>query len=142
MSYSANSSNYILLILVLGYVSFSSLGVMIIPWTLIGELLPIEVTLYLKFSIVDILILFIFKIVYQVKGKLGGLIISIAYVLMFGMVKMFPYVMDWLDTEKMFYLFAANSSLGVLYTYVYLPETLGKTFKQIESYFVSESMKK
>ena len=39
-----NSSNEILLLLcILGYVCFSALGVLIIPWTLISELFPIEV---------------------------------------------------------------------------------------------------
>lgn len=33
-----------LLITILCYISFSSLGVMILPWTLISELFPIEVS--------------------------------------------------------------------------------------------------
>lgn len=32
-----------LLIMILCYISFSSLGVMVLPWTLISELFPIEV---------------------------------------------------------------------------------------------------
>lgn len=74
----------------------------------------------------------------QVKGKLGGLIISIAYILMFAAVKLFPYVMDYLGTEKLFYLIALNSFFGVIFTYFYLPETLGKSFNEIEMFFVSK----
>lgn len=69
------------------------------------------------------------------KGKLGGLVISIAYILMFGVVKMFPFVMDYLGIEKLFYLFAVNSLFGVIFTYFFLPETLGKSFKEIEMFF-------
>lgn len=32
-----------LLIMILSYIAFSSLGVMVLPWTLISELFPIEV---------------------------------------------------------------------------------------------------
>lgn len=69
------------------------------------------------------------------KGKLGGLVVSIAYVMMFGAVKSFPYAMDYLGVQQLFYLFALNSFMGVMFTYLYLPETLGKTFKDIEMFF-------
>lgn len=72
------------------------------------------------------------------KGKLGGLVISIAYVLMFCVVKMFPFVMDNLGIEKVFYLFAVNSLMGVVFTYFFLPETLGKSFKEIEIFFAAK----
>lgn len=72
------------------------------------------------------------------KGKLGGLVISIAYVLMFCVVKMFPFVMDNLGIEKVFYLFAVNSLMGVVFTYFFLPETLGKSFQEIEMFFAAK----
>lgn len=55
---------------------------------------------------------------------------------MFGAVKMFPYILDFIGTEKTFFMFAINSFMGVAFTYFYLPETLGKSFKEIEKSFV------
>lgn len=145
-------NDYILLICVLGYISCSSLGVMVIPWTLIGELLPIEVrhsNKFCEFFFFEIefspqmkrnSIKFLFFFV-QVKGKLGGVVISMAYVSMFLVVKIFPYIMDWLSIQTIFYMFAVNSFIGVVYTYAYLPETLGKSLKEIEMFFCAQKMR-
>lgn len=69
------------------------------------------------------------------KGKLGGVIIAAVYVMMFGVVKVFPYAMDWLGVQGIFYVFATNSFVGTVFVFIYLPETLGKSFEQIEAKF-------
>lgn len=107
----------VLLGCVLGYVSFCALGVMVIPWILIGEVLPT-----------------------QVKGTLGGFVMAAAYVLMFGAVKVFPYAMDRLGAQGLFYVFSTTSFLGVVYVFVYLPETLGRSFEEIERRFRPSSV--
>lgn len=105
------SDNFSLICLLL-YVCFGSLGYLVIPWTLIGELLPIKV-----------------------RGKLGGCLISLAYVLMFIVVKTFPYLLDTFKMPCLFIVIAMFNLLSVSFVFFYLPETLGKSFAEIENYF-------
>ena len=115
-SVSTSSSNeYLMLLCILGYVCFGSVGVLIIPWTLIGELFPIKV-----------------------KGKLAGLTISLAYVLMFIVLKIFPYALQLLTTPGIFLVFSINSFLCCLFVFIFLPETHGKSFSQIENHFMAK----
>ncbi|XP_018561702.1 facilitated trehalose transporter Tret1-like isoform X1 [Anoplophora glabripennis] len=107
------SNDNIPLYCILSYVSFSSLGVLVIPWTLIGELLPVKV-----------------------RGKLGGFLISFAYVIMFVVVKMFPYLLNTFSLQYLFYLMSVISLFSFAFFYFFLPETLGKSFSDIEKYYV------
>lgn len=106
------TSNNLISYLVLIYICFSSIGYFVIPWTLISEILPIKV-----------------------RGKIGGLMISVAYVFMFGIVKSFPFILDNVKFNHLFYgLFLANVC-GLIFMKYNLPETLGKSFVEIEEYF-------
>ncbi|KAH1011148.1 hypothetical protein HUJ04_000576 [Dendroctonus ponderosae] len=106
------STNKMSLFLVLGYVCFSSFGYLVIPWTLIGELLPVKV-----------------------RGKLGGVIVSVAYILMFGVVKIFPFLMESVTMDHLFIILGLINTLGLVFLYIWLPETLGKTFEEISEKF-------
>lgn len=74
------------------------------------------------------------------KGKLGGIIIGAAYLFMFATVRIFPFALDWLGAEGIFFVFAATSFAGVIFIYFFLPETFGKTLDEIEHHFVDGRM--
>lgn len=103
---------WILLVIILLYVCTNCLGFVIIPWTLIGELLPISV-----------------------RGIMGGFMVSVAYVMMFGMIKGYPSIMTEMGTQGVCFFFSGTSLVGAGFVYFFLPETLGKSFMEIERYF-------
>jgi len=109
---STESPHWTCVVCILLYVCFSSLGVLVIPWTLIGELLPITV-----------------------RGIGSGIVVAVAYILMFGVVKSFPFALNVIGTEGIFFFFSFMSLAGVVFVYKFLPETLGKSLQEIENYF-------
>ncbi|XP_044729999.1 facilitated trehalose transporter Tret1-like [Chrysoperla carnea] len=106
------NGNPFILICVLAYVSFSAFGLLVIPWSLIGELLPVKV-----------------------RGKLGGLMISIAYICMFIALKLWPIYFDQFGALIMFTFLTVICFTMSTYVYIKLPETLGKSFEEIEGCF-------
>lgn len=110
---SSPTSNYLLLLCILAYMLFASLGILIIPWTLISELYPIKY-----------------------KAKFGGASVAIAYVLMSIVLKFFPFALETLSISVIFALFGSTSFLCGIFIFFYLPETHRKTFEEIEYYFV------
>lgn len=101
------------IVCILLFVAFSSLGVLVIPWTLAVELLPV-----------------------QIRGLCGGLMVSWAYILMFIIVKCFPYIIHFIGISIMFFFLSIICCLGFLFIYKFLPETFGKSFAEIEKLFV------
>ncbi|XP_066250586.1 facilitated trehalose transporter Tret1-like [Euwallacea similis] len=106
------SNGTIAVVLVLCYICFSSCGWLIIPWTLIGELLPVKV-----------------------RGVLGGVMVSIAYILMSIIVKKAPFVMQAVPLEFIFLGLSVVNVCGLIFIYFFLPETLGKSFNDIANHF-------
>lgn len=72
----------------------------------------------------------------QVKGKIAGIIVFIAYTLMFFVVKFFPYSLTMYGMEVMFYFFAISSFIFCAFVWRFLPETYSKTLNDIHNYFV------
>lgn len=113
---SSSTSNYLLLFYILAYMLFASLGILIIPWTLISELYPIKH-----------------------KAKCGGASVAMAYVLMSIVLKFFPFALESLSISGIFALFGTTSFLCALFIYFFVPETHMKTFEEIEGYFTKQN---
>lgn len=99
-------------IFLLIFVFFSSYGVLVIPWSLIGELLPLHI-----------------------RGKGSGFTIAVAYFLMFVSVKLFIIVLDFIGIINVFIFFGSVSAVMGVFVYFKLPETLGKSFQEVEKNF-------
>lgn len=106
---------WLLLVFILFYVCASTFGFVNIPWTLVGELLPVSI-----------------------RGIGGGIMVSFAYIVMFFIVKSYPYISKSMNIDNIFFLCSSTSLLGTAYVYFFLPETLGKSFSDIEKYFSLE----
>ncbi|KAL6440076.1 hypothetical protein ACFW04_003007 [Cataglyphis niger] len=123
MSYDENGNieetmmdqKWLLLFFVLSYICTSTFGFINIPWTLIGELLPVSI-----------------------RGIGGGLMVSLAYIMMFAVVKSYPFILKSMSIEGIFFSFSFISLIGTAFVYFFLPETLGKSFSDIEKYFLSK----
>lgn len=113
------NQKWLLLFFVLSYICTSSFGFVVIPWTLIGELLPVSI-----------------------RGIGGGLMVSLAYVMMFAVIKSYPYVSRSMSIEGIFFSFSFISLTGTAFVYFFLPETLGKSFSDIEKFFTSTKKKR
>ncbi|KAK3916037.1 Facilitated trehalose transporter Tret1 [Frankliniella fusca] len=98
------------------FVLFSSIGYLVMPWTLVSELLPL-----------------------QSRGMGSGLLVSLAYLFMFGVVKSFPYTMAAVGARNVFYMFGGMACAGTVFVFFCLPETLGRSLGEIEAIFVKKS---
>ncbi|CAG9560690.1 unnamed protein product [Danaus chrysippus] len=91
---------------------FCTLGYLIVPWIMIGEVYPT-----------------------QVRGIIGGMTTCAAHLSIFTVVKTFPYLKHALYDYGTFGLYGAMSIAGMVFFYFFLPETKGRTLQEIEDYF-------
>jgi len=96
------------------YIGMGSIGVMNIPWTLTAELLPTEV-----------------------RGTGSTVLVSYGYILMSVFTKVFPFLLESYGASFVFGFFGIMSAVLGLFMRVFIPETLGKSFDEIEKHFQS-----
>lgn len=110
--------NIVPAVCILMYMSLAVMGLVTLPWTMTGELFPLENL-----------------------GLSQGLIIALANILMFASIKTHPFLKDILGSEHTtMWLFAGLSLGSVLFVFLLVPETHKKTLLEIQDYFMYGSV--
>lgn len=93
-------------------VLFSMVGMLPIPWILVGEMFPL-----------------------RVRPIMAGVVIAIAQCFIFICVKIYNNMIEVLGFSGTIFTFFAASALTMLYSKYVLPETRGKSLEEIEAHF-------
>lgn len=107
-----SSYSWIPIVCISGYTVACTLGFLVIPWVMIGEIYPV-----------------------QIRGIIGGLTTMCAHSFIFSVVKTYPLLSASITQHGTFILYGCISLLGTIYFYICLPETKNKTLQEIEDYF-------
>jgi len=72
---------------------------------------------------------------YRSRGVAAGSCAALSYLLMFILTKSYLTIEIFLTLEYTMLLFGGIGIFGLVYLYLYLPETENKTLLEIEEYF-------
>ncbi|XP_011503455.1 PREDICTED: facilitated trehalose transporter Tret1-like isoform X2 [Ceratosolen solmsi marchali] len=104
--------SWIPILCITGYSIACTLGFLVIPWIMIGEIYPV-----------------------QIRGIIGGLTTMFAHSFVFSVVKTYPLLATLITQHGTFLLYGCISLIGTIYFYIYLPETKNKSLQEIEDFF-------
>lgn len=110
--YSINDRGLVSVVCVLMYILASTMGFLVIPFAMVGEVYPVKV-----------------------KEVLTGSTTCISYVFSSITVKTYPDMEAAMGRHGVFIFFTVISLLGTLFVMLVLPETKGKTLREIEEMF-------
>ncbi|KAL1122213.1 hypothetical protein AAG570_003618 [Ranatra chinensis] len=100
--------NWIPFFVILGNIALSTLGFLILPWSMLGEVFPLNV-----------------------KGLAAGIATCFGFLFSFAAVKLYPYLRLGLGVSGMFFFFGTMAVFGTIFVVFFLPETKGKTLEEI-----------
>ncbi|XP_011346573.1 facilitated trehalose transporter Tret1-2 homolog isoform X2 [Ooceraea biroi] len=98
------------------YIFMSTIGFLVIPFAMVGEVFPSKV-----------------------KDILSGLTAALGYLFSAVTIKLYPDMSLLMGMHGMFLFFAIMSIVGVVFVLLFLPETKGKTLREIEDMFRKKS---
>lgn len=106
------SMNLVPYVLIMLYFFTSCIGFLPFPFALSAELFPTKI-----------------------KGLMSGLCSGIGYFFNFIAVKMYPMMEEQMGSRGIFLFYGVISLFGTIFLACFLPETKGKSLKEIQKYF-------
>lgn len=97
----------------------STVGYLIVPWVMIGEVFP-----------------------RQIRGMVGGVTTCIGHFSIFIVLQTYPLLQEFVTKSGTFAVYGVVSLLSTVFFYYYCPETKGKTLQEIEESFGKRKIKK
>ncbi|XP_067634101.1 facilitated trehalose transporter Tret1-2 homolog [Eurosta solidaginis] len=94
------------------HIIFTTLGLLPLPFLMISEVFP-----------------------QRVRGSANGLTLFVGLGFSFAVVKLYPTVESLIGTAYTFAFFGLTILTGMLYIWLFVPETKGRTLLEIENYF-------
>ncbi|KAJ8917272.1 hypothetical protein NQ315_002289 [Exocentrus adspersus] len=104
--------NYLPLVGIIFNVVFSMIGMLPIPWILVGEMFPLEV-----------------------RPIMSGVVICMAQIFIFICVKVYNDMLLYLNFSGTLLVFVAASIVSIVFCRFVLPETKNKSLQEIEQHF-------
>lgn len=95
-----------------GFIVAATLGLMTLPFAMMAEIFP-----------------------QKIKGPATGITLSSGVLMCFINIRMYTIMVEAWGKEYMFAFYGAVSLLSMVFLYVFLPETKGKTLQEIEEHF-------
>lgn len=98
------------------FIFTGTLGILTLPFTMVAEMYP-----------------------QKTRGVAVGVTMSLAFIMSFANIKTFQTVFETFGSVTMFSYYAFIAFLATLFAIFILPETKGKSFQQIEEYFLNKN---
>lgn len=107
--------NWAPVIAILANIAVSTVGFLILPWSMLGEVFPLNV-----------------------KGIAAGIATCIGFIFSFIAIKIYPYILLDLGASGIFFFFGGMALFGTIFVILFLPETKGKTLQEIVDGFAKQ----
>lgn len=111
-TYTLPSFSVISILFLMSFVFFVTVGLVPLPWTMVGELFPL-----------------------QARDYGSGIASSTAFISMFIVVKTCPYMFSSIGSSGTFLVYGCVALVETVFLFLVLPETKNKTLQEVEDMF-------